>query len=165
MNDLPSVVSYSKTFIFADDMKCLKSIMLDSDHKLLQEDLNSLSQWSREWKLLFNESKFRLLQFRSSAVRSVHTYNICGQNIKPSTCHKDHGNLLTDLLTWEEHYNYISSRTYKQLGLLKRTYPNSSRFSQEKPVPFTGQSRLISLICFLLCIGLNWLTSCYWSLY
>ena len=76
VNDLPSVVSYSKTFIFADDTNCSKSIMSDSDHKLLQEDLNSLSQWSREWKLLFNESKFRLLQFRSSAVRSVHTYNI-----------------------------------------------------------------------------------------
>ena len=67
--------------------------------------------------------KFRLLQFRSSAVRSVHTYNICGQNIEPSTCHKDLGILLTDLLTWEEHYNYISSRAYKQLGLLKRTFP------------------------------------------
>ena len=123
VNDLPSVVSYSKTFIFADDTKCSKSIMSNSDHKLLQEDLNSLSQWSREWKLLFNESKFRLLQFRSSAVRSVHTYNICGQNIEPSTCHKDLGILLTDLLTWEEHYNYISSRAYKQLGLLKRTFP------------------------------------------
>ena len=123
VNDLPSIVSYSKTFIFADDTKCSKSIMSDSDHQLLQEDLNSLSQWSREWKLLFNESKFRLLQFRSSAVRSVRTYNICGQNIEPSTCHKDLGILLTDLLTWEEHYNYISSRAYKQLGLLKRTFP------------------------------------------
>ena len=57
INDLPSCTTYVNLFLFADDTKCLKSITTPVDTTLLQSDLDSLSEWSLEWKLSFNELK------------------------------------------------------------------------------------------------------------
>ena len=49
INDLPSAISSSNMFIFADDTKCFKMIKTESDIQviqLLQKDLTSLSHWS-----------------------------------------------------------------------------------------------------------------------
>ena len=63
INDLPSWTTYVNLFLFADDTKCLKSITTPIDTTLLQSDLDSLSEWSLEWKLSFNELKCFLLTF------------------------------------------------------------------------------------------------------
>ena len=55
INDLPEVVKHSLLLLFADDAKCLKRITDSEDSYLLQEDLNSLQQWSNSWKLIFKE--------------------------------------------------------------------------------------------------------------
>ena len=61
INDLPSCTTYVNLFLFADDTKCLKSITTPVDTTLLQSDLDSLSEWSLEWKLSFNELKCFLI--------------------------------------------------------------------------------------------------------
>ena len=60
INDLPSVISSSNTFIFGDDTKCFKTIKTESDIQLLQNDLTSLTHWSDNNHLSFNISKFVL---------------------------------------------------------------------------------------------------------
>ena len=59
---------HSETFLFADDTKCLRPIYSPQDHLLLQSDLDPLSNWSKEWKLMFNETKINALFFLSSPV-------------------------------------------------------------------------------------------------
>ncbi len=54
VNDLPTVVSHSMLLMFADDTKCAKQIKTPSDSLQLQEDLDSLCDWSKEWKLSRN---------------------------------------------------------------------------------------------------------------
>ena len=124
VNDLPSVVSHSIPFLFADDTKCVKSIVSDNDRCQFQEDLSNLNSWSQRWHLHFNSSKFRLIKFHLNTVSSsnTHSYIINGQTIESSTSHKYLGILLTDTLNWEEHYHCISLRAYRQLGLLWRTF-------------------------------------------
>ena len=102
VNDLPSVVSHSVPFLFADDTKCVKSIVSDNDCCQFQEDLSSLNSWSQRWHLHFNSSKFRLIQFHLNTVSSsnTHSYIINGLTIESSTSHKDLGILLTDTLNW-----------------------------------------------------------------
>ena len=125
VNDLPSVVSHSISFLFADDTKCIKSIVSDNDRCQFQEDLSTLNSWSQRWHLHFNSSKFRLIEFHLNTASSsnTHSYIINGQTIESSTSHKDLRIFLTDTLSWEEHYHCIciSLRAYKQLGLLWRT--------------------------------------------
>ena len=126
INDFPSAVSSSTTLLFADDTKCAKSVTSQLACQQLQNDLDSLSSWSQEWNLPFNEGKFRLLQFSTNATGDIHSYNINGQSITPSTSHKDLGILFTNTLNWEDHYNLITSRAYRQVSMLWRSFTSTS---------------------------------------
>jgi len=57
INDLPDKIS-SVAKLFADDSKLYRSVQSDDDCKLLQDDLNSLSAWSNQWLMKFNEDKW-----------------------------------------------------------------------------------------------------------
>ena len=63
INDLPDRLSVSKIFIFADNAKCFMPISSISDSLALQSDLSSLVDWSRMWKLNFNENKCCVIHF------------------------------------------------------------------------------------------------------
>ena len=56
INDLPEIV-HSVVKIFADDTKIFRKVSQDNDNEILQNDLNSLFQWSQVWALNFNASK------------------------------------------------------------------------------------------------------------
>ena len=56
INDLPDCVK-SAIKIFADDTKIYREIKDQNDIKQLQNDIDSLKKWSRDWQLLFSASK------------------------------------------------------------------------------------------------------------
>ena len=146
INDIPSHTLYTSTFLFADDSKCLKPIHTPADHLLLQQDLLLLSIWSSVWKLRFNVTVLKcvLLSFTSkrkatssndrattNATQSQ-TYSINNLPIASSNHHKDLGVLITSDLTWSNHIKIISSKAYKKLGLLRRTFCNSNSIQSKK---------------------------------
>jgi len=53
VNDIFSVFS-SPEFLFADDTKVFRVIRNKDDYLALQNDLNSLHNWSLTWQLKFN---------------------------------------------------------------------------------------------------------------
>ena len=63
INDLPLSTSFSTLLLFADDTKCFRCY---TDTCLLQQDFNTFTNWSNDWKISFNESKCTLLRFCSS---------------------------------------------------------------------------------------------------
>ena len=56
INDLPEVVS-SSIKIFEDDTKLYCSVSTPDDVAQLQNDINALTKWSKQWQLAFNENK------------------------------------------------------------------------------------------------------------
>ena len=56
VNELPSLVK-SSLVIFADDAKLYRPIHSHSDTQTLQDDLDTLDNWSEEWLLKFNIAK------------------------------------------------------------------------------------------------------------
>ena len=58
INDLPTQVSHSKTFLYADDIKLIHNNLLE-----MQNDILALSQWSQVNKLSFNGKKTQLISF------------------------------------------------------------------------------------------------------
>jgi len=60
VQDLPERVKCSIR-MFADDTKLWKEIRHFQDSRELQEDLDSLSNWSEDWQLLFNAEKCKVM--------------------------------------------------------------------------------------------------------
>ena len=133
INDLPSHVS-SSILLFADDTKCYKNINNPNDCLALQNDLFNLYSWSRLWKLNFNESKCAVVRFspRSTASLPNQIYLINCHPVTPLKCHKDLGILLSHDLSWKQHYEFLSSKAYKILGLLRRAFSRDSSIHAKK---------------------------------
>ena len=69
LNDICDYVRHSKLFIFADDIKVVLSfppseVMSALDR--LNEDLLSISEWSREWGMSFSHAKSNYMPIRST---------------------------------------------------------------------------------------------------
>ena len=85
-------------------------------------------QWSPLWKLNFNESKCAVVTFspRSTASPPNQLYLINCHTVTRLKCHKDLGILLSHDLSMKQHYEFLSSKAYKILGLLRRTFSRDS---------------------------------------
>ena len=60
VNDIDTVVS-SHIQKFADDCKVYRSVPTAEDIAILQQDINNLWQWSKDWQMLFNVKKCKVL--------------------------------------------------------------------------------------------------------
>jgi len=67
VNDLYSSINSSNAVSFADDSKCYKLILELADSAKLQHDLNSMANWSSDWNISFNTSKFIHLSFNATS--------------------------------------------------------------------------------------------------
>ena len=102
VNDLPSIVS-SPIYLFADDTKIFRVVRNKGDYIALQNDLNSLYEWSLKWQLSFNISKCKHLHF--GITHSYGSFYLNGILIDSITSHKDLGITFDDHLKFHEHTN------------------------------------------------------------
>ena len=121
INDFPSVIT-TQSLIFADDTKCFRQILTISDIDQLQCDLDSLLDWSLINHLAFNVSKFVFMTFHQKFNSEL---RINGNLLPHSISCKDLGVIFTNTLSWCQHYDMITSKAYKSLGLLRRVFIDS----------------------------------------
>ena len=126
MTYVPECINSATPFIFADDTKRLHIIRSTEDTKKLQVDINSVSNWSITSDLFFNESKFFHLRFHYKTTTDLQTYTINGTPIKSVLQHKDLGVIFSSDFNWSAHYNTITTKAYKTLGLIRRTFKTIS---------------------------------------
>ena len=62
INDLPGVVG-SVCKLFADDCKLYRNIASKAGQKELQEDIERLCKWSKDWLLGFSIKKCKVVSF------------------------------------------------------------------------------------------------------
>ena len=104
----------------------LHRILSLSDTSCLQDDLDLVYNWSTHSGLSFNASKCCLLRFYNRSVSPVNATYHLGQSKIPLLDHcKDLGIIFSTDLSWSQHYNNISAKAYKQLGLIRRTFSSS----------------------------------------
>ena len=121
INDFPSQLKAMLPFIFADDTKCLHVAKTNADFTTIQEDLNVACNWSKECCLSFNCSKSAVLHFWCHHENPV-KYSLNNIYIEARDSIKDLGIIITSELSWTGHCNMITSRAYKQLGLIRRIF-------------------------------------------
>ena len=81
INDIPASINSSSAFLFADDAKLLKSLTSNLDSAFLQEDLDTVVEWSGDWRVKLNSLKSAQLHFSLKDSESVVSYNISGSPI------------------------------------------------------------------------------------
>ena len=87
---------------------CTQLITVE-DCYTLQEDLNTLNNWSQTWKMTFNTSKCEFLRITKKLTPILMQYYIQNDVIKVK--HTKYLGVNTDHhLSWNEHINYISSK-------------------------------------------------------
>ena len=57
VNDIPNIISYSTSYLFADDTKFMEVIDRCSKTTHIQQDLDTLHSWCSKWKLSLNSKK------------------------------------------------------------------------------------------------------------
>ena len=124
INDLPNWVKQSKVVLYADDTalffsnKDVKTIEL-----ALQEELNSLSNWSRENGLIVNCSKTNVMVFGTSqrlAKASRPVLKMSESFLPVKDLSKYLGVIFYSNLNWHGHIDTIASKVSRRLGLLSR---------------------------------------------
>ena len=126
VNDLPDVLSKgTQCGIFADDTKILRPITTNQDIHLLQQDIDSLFDWSKLWGLQFNIDKCMVL----SAVRSHNKinddlnlphYTMNNKRLVLTTEIQDLGIKIDSKLTWANHINAMVRKAHSRSWLCMR---------------------------------------------
>ena len=133
INDLPESIHSAGTFIFADDTKLVKCIDDSVSQQLLQDDLNNLSTWCNTLSLALNPVKCSVLRVSlSPSLTTPPVYTILNVSLCSVSKQRDLGILVKNDLTWSDHYNYISSKAYRSLNLIRRTISVSSSTKTKK---------------------------------
>ena len=136
MNDIISSTQHSQLLIYADDTKCFKHLSSVTDQSYLQEDINAIITWSKSSQLNFNISKctHRHISFKSKFVSS---YNLSDTTISTTDFQKDLGLVISNDLSWANHYNHIIPRAYKILRLIRRSFSPSLNLSMNMKLCLT----------------------------
>ncbi len=92
---------------------------------------NDITSWSKSWSLPFNEMKSIVIQFCSSSTPNLIHSSRTKRNAL-NVPNKDRGLIFQSDLKWVSHYNQISAKAYKKLGLLKRTFSSSNSVDTKK---------------------------------
>ena len=124
INDLDNNL-ISKIGKFADDTKLCKSINNLDDMKDLQNDLDSLHEWSVRWQMTFNTDKCIVMHVGSNNPKNK--YVLGNQELKSSDKEKDLGVLMDSSLKFSEQCKAAVKSANRNLGLIKRTVKSRSK--------------------------------------
>ena len=81
VNDIPNIIK-SSAKLFADDTKIYRELSHDSDTSILQSDLDSLEEWTRNWQVKFNPEKCEVMRISYKQDKRNHQYYLSKCKVK-----------------------------------------------------------------------------------
>ena len=121
-NDPSDCVKSAITF-FADYTKIYREIKDQSDIKQLQDNIDSLKKWSRDWQLLFNASKCKCMHLGKKNDKHIYIISEEGQiELEETTEEKDLGIWVDNELGFKDHINKVVNKANSTFGIIRRSY-------------------------------------------
>ena len=108
INDLPDSLQ-SQVRLFADDTAMYLTVQGQADSKKLQNDLDILQEWEREWDMEFNPSKCQVVHITRSRPPINTSYSMHGQVIDSVDSARYLGVDITSDLNFTQHINHTTS--------------------------------------------------------
>ena len=132
INDLPDNIR-SSVRLFADDCVLYRNIKSPIDCQILQDDLNSLSQWDTDWQMKFNVAKCHSMRVtRHLPDKQISfDYTLHQQKLEQVQSAKYLGLTITDNLDWGQHVSEISCKATKTMGFLRPNLALAPRHTKE----------------------------------
>ena len=124
INDLPGVVGIVCK-LFADDCKLYRTIESEADMMELQEDIERLCKWSRDWLLGFNIKKCKVISFGNIHFEIEYSLSDSENNshtlsLEDSECNL--GILFKKNLKFDEHIDKVVNKVNRISGLIRRKF-------------------------------------------
>ena len=119
INDLPEAV-HKIVKMFADDTKVYCPISDWSDKEELQEDLNSMCDWSDTWQLLFNVGKCKVIHYGKN--NPEYTYYMKSNELSAAHEEKDLGVVFQRDLKFGSHISQKVNKANSMLGIIRKTF-------------------------------------------
>ena len=106
--------------LYADDTKIWRDINSEADCEILQKDINSLSMWSRNYKMSFHPDKCKALSIYDQRPNFVKIlpfahqyYNINGSIIEFCENERDLGVIVNSNFKSDDHHDKILKKLIK----------------------------------------------------
>ena len=121
VNDIPETVNCSiKTF--ADDTKLFRTVKTIDDCNILQNDLNTLSQWTSDWLLSFNVDKCKVMHIGKNNPKIDYIMRTENRILIETSEEKDLGVWITNDLKHEKQVIAPSQRAMAVLRSVRRAF-------------------------------------------
>ena len=124
INDLPQHLN-SKVQLFADDTKIYGKSNTSQEQDLIQQDLNTLQEWSNKWLLAFHPDKCHTIKLgkrKSNAEYYLKQQNGERSALNETTTEKDLGVLVDNQLAFKEQVASAVAKGNKVLGVIRRSF-------------------------------------------
>ena len=132
INDLPDNIR-SSVRLFAYDCVLYRNIKSPVDCQILQDDLNSLSQWETDWQMKFNVAKCHSMRVTRHLPdkQILFDYTLHQQKLEQVQSAKYLGLTITYNLDWGQHVSEISCKATKTMRFLLRNLALAPRHTKE----------------------------------
>ena len=130
INDLPSTIN-SPCKLFADDLVVYREVKCSQEEKVMQGDLNKLSEWEDKWGMKFHPDKCEHIIITRKRKPHISSYTLRGHQLKTVNQAKYLGVTISSKLEWKDHIETISKKANKTLGFLRRNLRSAPEETRE----------------------------------
>ena len=119
INDIDEGVA-SGLLKFADDTKIFGVVANNEDIKKLQGDLINVCRWSKDWLMLFNVEKCKVMHIGYNNKKV--NYEMDGKNLEVVDEEKDLGVIMQNDLKWNSQCTKAVKTANRVLGMIRRSF-------------------------------------------
>ncbi len=118
--------------LFADDCILLKHINTETDSLTLQQDLDTVVQWSEKWQMSYNSQKCSVLTVTKKKIIFHHHYKMCGVEHAHVNQQAYLGLEFASDLSGGPHIQKITCKVSRNLKMIRRNNSNAPQVIKEQ---------------------------------
>lgn len=120
INNIVDCFANSEPFMFADDLKIIKTVSNTQEAQQLQDDVDRLNEWCAHNRMKLNADKCYQISFTRNKNIIPTQYKIGDTDLKIVDLIRDLGVHIDSKLTFVRHVDFIISKASKMLGFMLR---------------------------------------------